>query len=434
MALPSNFVAAQAAMTARAAATGSNKKSLVVLYLGGGMDAHNFYTPRTGTNRTAYTTARPDTALADNPATAINADYQLHPALTGLKTIYDAGKLAIIRNVGPLVVPTTKAQYLARSVALPPQLLSHSDQSALWQTGLGNDPVSPTGWLGRMTELLAPAFNTAPTLPPSFSSVNAQLAHGGYDQVLLGIGTSGIPDRVAGYQVDPVMIANFDAAMAAIDTSNPLRHAYAQAHVRAKTYATTLKNAIAATTVVNTFPNNGTSNQLKAFVQIIKQQATYGHRRSIYYMTQGGYDQHDSLISVLNSNLTTLNGAVKAYYDETVSQGIQNEVTMLIYSEFGRSLTQNGTGTDHAWGGHCMVLGGAVIGGLYGTQPDLSLTGNDMADARGYLVPTTPFDSVYATLMRWMDIPDALSGGVNPMDLCNPNLAAFPTRNMGFLP
>jgi uncharacterized protein (DUF1501 family) len=435
MPLNTQFQAAQPAMAAAATASGTDRKAVIVCYLGGALDNHNTLTPRTGSNRAAYAAARGVLAIADNPATALNADWQLHPAMTGLKAIYDLGKLAVVQNVGTLVYPTTKAQVQANAVPLPPGFTSHSDQSALLQTGLADNPSALTGWAGRMMDLMAPSFNSGSVIPPSFSYGGPQQLFEASQELQLGSSAFGVQQFSGGGRVAAQVTAFMQNFFDAATESDPLKAEYVLSHKRARAAAGAVNAALAAQAVITVFPNTTLGNNLKAAVKQIKQMAALGHRRQVHFVSMGGFDQHASLLTDLNANLLALDPALKATYDALVELSLQNNVTFLVKTEFGRTLTINGSGTDHAWGGNWYAFGGAVAGGLKGFTPDLSLSGPNMMDTRGYLIPTTPMEDVYATLAKWMGVPDALGNGVNPLDLMLPNLVRFPgQRGMGFLP
>lgn len=441
MPLPTNFQDALPAMNAAAAASGTDTKALVIIYLGGGIDCHNFIIPRTGVNRTAYTSARSGIAIPDNPATALNSELQFHPTATNIKSLWDLGKVAVVANVGPLIFPMTKAQYNAGTVSKPIQLYSHSDQNSLWQTGLAQNPTSLTGWVGRLNDLLNPSFNPTSIVPPGVTFAGVQTAFRSNETRAIGSGNTGLSTRTVygGFRIRSAAATVLNNMIATYSNlSNPMMKEYIDAHARANSLRTVFNGAINAVTVNTVFPNPalGATNlgaQLKTITKLVAGANLMNQRRQVFWLSQGGYDHHADIMTELPSRLSVLDPNVGAFYNALVEKGIENKVTLLIYSEFGRSLVQNGSGTDHAWGGHALVIGGAVTGGIYGTFPDLSIAGPNMVDNRGYLLPTTPTESLYSTLEQWLGVPDSLSNGVNPIDLMNPNLGNFSVRNLGFL-
>lgn len=440
MPLSSQFQAAIPAIQAVKDANPSiGKRALVVIYLGGGADNHNTLIPRAGSsNRVHYDAARPTTAIPDNPATALDANWQLHPRLTKLKGLWDEGKLAVVTNVGPLVQPTSKQQAIARSVPLPVQLYSHSDQNLQWQTGrAGPNYTMTSGWVGRGFDLVHSVYNGtgvlnklqfgyAPTLAMDASEAT---------QFTLAAGSGPTTRSLAGATAG--VSSNFDAINTAIANLFPKPSIvdYSNRVIQGNQNAVTLKTAHDTTTNPTGFPTSSIALQLQTACRMIAAQDTgTNQNRTAIFTTRGGFDQHAELIEVLDGNYLELNDALIAYDNALTTLGIRNRVVTLIYTEFGRSLTQNGTGTDHAWGGNAFVFGQDVVGGFYGQIPNLDLNGSNMIDTRGYLVPTTSFETLYATILRWYGIPDATANGVNPMKLVLPNIDSFTVRNLNFLP
>ena len=438
MPLSAPFQSALPAMATSASSSGTDKKAVIVVYLGGGMDSHNFLTPRTGANRATYDAARPDIGIPDNPATALNAAFQLHPALTMIKSLFDLGKVAIVQNCGPLQYPTTKAQITANSVALPPGLESHSDQASLWQLGESESTSLRTGWAGRMMDLLAPSFNTTAVTPPAFSFNGPQALSNADVQRAIGLSALGLSKTNYGGTTKPLISDRLNTFFLNGTDANLQRQAFISAQRSSLQSSDLITSTIAAQTVNTVFPPGPLAISLRTAIKLIKGMTSLTHRRQVHYVSQGGYDHHKDVVPSLQANLAVLGPALRAAYDATVELGIQNNVTFIVYSEFGRTLQQNISGTDHGWAGHAMVFGGAVVGGIYGTYPILDTSGAASTGARGIYIPTTPFECVYSPVIKWMGVPDTLQNGVNPLDLVLMNLTRFPNagasaRNLGFL-
>lgn len=443
MPLPQSFIDALPAIQSVRNANPLRNKALVVIYLGGGADNHNTVIPRTGANRAAYDAARPTARIAAGTELPLTTDWGLHPSLTKLKSLWDANKLAVVANCGPLAEPATKTRIVSGdpTLKLPSQLSSHSDQDAQWQVGkAGAGFSSNTGWVGRAFDLTYSVYNASNLslgeLEFAYSPVRA-LAGNEVNQFSLGAGFGPGTRSLAG-TVSGVSSA-FDAVNSSIAASLPFAAVtdFANTSTADNANAVILKAAHDATTNpagTPAFPSSSIAQQLRTTARMIAAQSAIGHERSVIYNIQGGFDQHADLLAVLQSNYNTLNAALESYDSALTELGIRDRVVTLIYTEFGRSLVQNSTGTDHAWGGNVFVFGQDVIGGFYGTLPNLALNGPDMYDTRGYLIPTTSFETIYATILRWYGIPDATANGVNPMKLVLPNIDNFPTRNLGFLP
>jgi uncharacterized protein (DUF1501 family) len=434
---PSNFVAAQAAMTAAAAAPeNTGRKNLIVVFLNGGSDGHNTVIPRAGANRTHYNAYRPSIGIADNPATALDANWCLHPALAPIHSLWSGGDLAIVRNVGPLIQPITRAQYLdavtnpATALLLPAQLYSHSDQQRLWRTGIADQPSSPTGWLGRLAELLIP-FNSGATVASMLSTAGQTDIFKAFDLRALALSTNGLPSRNGGGQIPASMQTLINNRLMNDAEANPLAQEVLNAHRRADAATNIInqaRDARPAPAVV--FPNTFLGSQLRIAVRLAASQDVLQQRRTIFYAQHGGYDHHADQVNQETGRFSELAPALAATYTALQQLGIAGQTTILVISEFSRSMQQNGSGTDHGWGGHAFLIGNAVVGGYYGQPYSYDPSGPDMVLSQGHMIPTTSTDTLIASLGRWMGVPDATANGVNPLNLLCPNLPNFPTRTL----
>lgn len=417
--------------TAAAAGGGTNRRNLIAIFLGGGSCAHNTIIPRTGANRTYYESVRPGLAIANNSATALDADWQLHPSLTGLKTLWDAGRLAIVRNIGPLVYPITRAQFLAQAVQVPAQLHSHSDQQDVWETGIGNQPVAATGWLGRLGELLTP-FNTGTEVSPLISMAGPTDTFRAFDIRSLGLGPNGFGLRNGGFRLDGNFLNIAEDLFQEVEADDLLVQEYLDTHKRAVIAGSIINAARDAAAIPTNIPNTSPlGNNMRFVMRLASQQATLAQRRTLFFMAHGGYDHHADQLNLETGRFAELDPVLLQAYNASVNYGIAANTTFVVYSEFGRSLRQNGSGSDHGWGGHAFVFGGAVQGGWYGNPYSLNPAGPDIVREQCHMIPTTPVDSLIASLAKWMGVPDAVSGGVNPLNLLVPNLPNFPVRDLG---
>ena len=466
------FDTAKTTVDARATALGSgDRRALIVLYLGGGLDCHNFISPRTGTNRTNYDAARSLVSIpvdsTGNTTIPGQTAWQMHPAmysataLDNFMTVMTSGKAAILWNTGPLVTPTTRSNYQSNSDAnlLPKQLYSHSDQSAEWQTGLPLSPAYPTGVMGRMIEMLKPSYNASTTFPSMFTFNGKGLFSGTFGEKTAGLSSTGLGQRGTASALKTAMDALRFPDPATL--TNPLMKSVSQAQLDSEALTITAATVLAsaATTIATTFTNDATGNSLKTALRLCKGMNQLNQRRQIHWISQGGFDQHAYLVSDLNTNLQKTSKYIRQVYDEIIrtdftdtgtAGGNPVKVTLLVYSEFGRTFTQNGAGTDHAWGGHAMLVGPDVRGTsgnggtcLFGTEPILDITGSQwVADARGLMIPATPNDCLYSTIAKWLGIPDTTYSDAgtsrNPIDLVLPNLGNFSNtgataRDLGML-
>ena len=371
---------------ATAAAAGSNRRNLVAIFLAGGACGHNTIIPRTASSeRSHYTSVRPGLAIADNPATALDANWQLHPTLTGLKTLWDAGKLAIVRNVGPLVHPVTRAQYLANSVQVPSQLYSHSDQQDLWETGLGDQPVADTGWLGRVAELLTP-FNPDTQVSPLLSLSGPTDAYRAFDLRPLSLGPGGFANRGYTGRMDAGVLSIIENEFQAHSSPDPLVQEYVDTHKRSVIAAGVVNGARDAAAVPTNIPDNGLGSGMRLIMRLASQQALLDQRRSLFFLQHGGYDHHFNQLEEETARFATLDPVLLEAYNASVNYGIAANTTFVVYSEFGRSLRQNGSGSDHGWGGHAFVFGGSVVGGWYGNSYSLNPAGPNIVLSQCHMI------------------------------------------------
>lgn len=431
-----------AAIGAAAAQTPlTDYKALVCIFMYGGNDHSNMVVPYDNASYQLYAQSRtnltlPQTALLPL-ATPTNASMSgrqisLRSELQPVKAIYDAGKAAVVANVGTLVVPTTMAQYRARSVPLPPSLFSHNDQQSVWQTYNGRREGARVGWGGKMGDLFASANQYQNFTCVSASGTAVFLS--GQASVQMQVGNSGglAISSISGNALfgSPVGPATARRLMTE-DRSNLLEKDYNTIVGRSAEAALTLNTALAGfpttSAPFSTFPNTGLGNQLRNVARMIAARQALGAHRQVFHVSIGGFDQHSGLITGHGGRMTELANAVAAFYQATVSLGVADSVTAFTASDFGRTLDSNGEGSDHGWGSHHFVVGGAVKGGeLYGTWPDTVLRGpNDVG--RGNLLPTTSVNQYAATLATWFGI----TAGQMPEVL--PNASNFAQANLGFM-
>ncbi len=431
-----------AAIGAAAAQTvPTDYKALVCIFMYGGNDQSNTIVPVDNASYQLYAQSRTNLALAQDVllpiATPTNPSMtgrqlSMRPELLPLKTIYEAGKAAVVANVGTLIVPTTMAQYRARSVPLPPSLFSHNDQQSVWQTYNGRREGARVGWGGRMGDLLASAnqFQNFTCVSASGTavflsgqaSVQMQIGNNG-GLAITGISGNALFGSSAGPETARRLMTE--------DRTNSFEKDYNAIVKRSAEAAQTLNAALAGFPATeapfSTFPNTGLGNQMRNVARMIAARQALGAKRQVFHVSIGGFDQHAGLINGHGGRMTELANAVSAFYQSTVSLGIADSVTSFTASDFGRTLDSNGEGSDHGWGAHHFAVGGAVKGGeLFGVWPDTVLRGaNDVG--RGNLLPTTSVNQYAATLATWF--------GIGPTQLVDvlPNVVNFPQPNLGFM-
>ena len=411
-------------------------RALVCVFLFGGNDSYNMLVPRSDAAYAVYAASRQKLALAQqdllpiNPVTGDGVQYGLHPSMTALQDVFEqSGAAAFVTNVGPLIEPTTKDQFFSKSVALPPQLFSHNDQQDQWSSLKGN-ATSKTGWAGRMADLIRTGVS-GQQMATNASLFGSNLFQSADETVAYVMGPEG-PVQFEGFSTDPGSLFYeqrvafqriVDAGYASI-----YERGFADIQNRAIQAADTVSNAIAsAPPMATVFPQSQLGTQLATVVRLIAVRDELQMQRQVFFVAAGGFDSHDNQIDDQPDLLGGVSDAMAAFYSATVELGISDSVTSFTQSDFGRTLTSNGDGTDHAWGGNQLVLGGAVRGrDLYGSYPLLQIGGDEDVSG-GRMIPSTSADQYAATLAKWFGIADA------ELDVVAPNLANFALRDLGFM-
>jgi uncharacterized protein (DUF1501 family) len=475
--------------SAMAAINVSDYKALVCVFMAGGNDCNNTIIPAPADARyadyknirgprlalwedQAAAAARPLIAGAANPnnywgiplsnANTGGESYAVHNTMTGVQSMFNSGKLAFINNVGVMVEPATKAQIASRQRRVPPQLFSHNDQVVQWQTSVP-DQISRTGWGGRTSDKIREEL-ARQGLPLGSISLSVSLA---------GSNTWEVGDTVSQFQVSTsgaVAFRNYagsrqqlieqilrdpsmggDATAASQRTNLHLRD-FQKVNERSIFNGASLASALTAVSSTGSDANTGLlidaafgiggtttynnlptlEQQLHTVARIISQRTSLGMRRQIFFVQLGGHDTHGDQPVAHAGLVSATSRAMKKFYDATVALSVDQKVTQFTASDFGRTFKSNGLGSDHAWGSHHMVCGGAVNGGrVYGTFPTLQLGGptdyDNGSTATGRWIPTLSADEYSATLARWFGLDEPALNAVFP------NLQRMASRNVGFM-
>ncbi len=432
------FVVNLAAIGEAAAAVSTDYKAMVCIFLNGGNDYANTIVPYDQTSFDAYLRLRAVLAYAKtavdpfalNPLTPLpgGRQFAMAPALAPLFPLFNTGKLAVVMNVGTLAAPTTKAQYLAKSVALPPKLFSHNDQQSYWQSSGGEG--APSGWGGRIGDLFQASNGTSATLTCINSAGNAVYLSG-KQAVQYSVGTNG-PVALTGNASLFGSAAGSTALKALMAATQPTLLANEHAVVSKRsldTQAQVTAGLTAATPLATAFPTTSLGNQLKIIARLISASAQLGTKRQVFFASIGGFDLHDFLVPQQPLRLAEIADAMTAFYNATVELGVSDKVTSFTASDFGRTLVANDDGSDHGWGSMHMVMGGAVRGQrLYGTAPVMADNGPDDV-GQGRLLPSTSVDQYASTLASWFGVTNTDMRTVLP-NIGNYNAS---TWNLGFV-
>lgn len=415
------------------AADTNGYKALVCVFLLGGNDAFNMVVPRSNAEYDLYANSRRNLAVPQGsllpitPGTPDGALYGVHPSMTGLKGLFDGGRAALVANVGPLIQPTSRNEVLERAVPLPPQLFSHNDQQDQWQSVRGT-ALFTTGWAGRVADVLETDLATQ-RLPTNLSIVGSLPWQVGARSGAYVIGEQG---AVSYFALDPGVLngtlrrQTFDRLLAA-QAPTPYGRALSRVHRRALDLAVVTQDALAAAPpIATTFPASSLGAQLAMVARVISARQVLECRRQIFLVGIGGFDTHDAQNTLQPALFAQVSAGITAFDTAMQELGVGDDVTTFTMSEFGRTLTSNGDGTDHGWGGHQWVVGGAVNGGdIFGQMPRLDTDGPDDVGG-GRIVPTCSVQQYGATLLRWFGLSE------NDIDTVVTGLAPFPQRDIGF--
>ena len=421
-------------LPALAQSSSADYRALVCVFLFGGNDSNNTIIPADDQNIQLYTKIRGSLALAPAEMTSVvytqtgNAPYVFHSALAEVASMFSNKELAIVANVGPLVQPVTRAQYLNQTAPLPTNLYSHSDQQIEWQTSSPNRPSS-TGWAGRAADI-ASAQNLS-KFPTFFSVAGNSLMGNGAATTPVALSPGSSLD-LQGFNSTAASQARLNALKNLLTLNSGVKLAQAANTVLSDSIsdAQALDSALSKSSPLKTtFPKTSLGAQLQQIAQVIQVRDGLGMRRQIFFASLGGFDTHANELETHRLLYPQLSQALAAFNNAMVELGTENDVTTFTESDFSRTFQPTTSdGSDHAWGSHHLVMGGAVKGGdIYGQFPAFVLSGPDDAESRGRWIPTIAVDQYSATLCSWF--------GITSADLASvfPNLANFATPTLNFL-
>jgi uncharacterized protein (DUF1501 family) len=431
-----------ATMSAAHAQTTSGYKALVCVFLGGGNDHANMVLATDTPSWDGYTRARnvaptPITLPLPGQAGGVieivpstlqtGRTFALHPSMGALKTLFDAGRAAVVANVGPLVEPLTRAQWNARTGRTPPQLFSHNDQTSIWQAY--RPEGARIGWGGRMGDLFA-ATNGRPPFTLISAAGTAVFLAGETTMQFQTNGSGGGPQigNLTGGLFGSTSATNpLQAVITNEQRANLFEREHAKIVARSIDTSQAMRTATQSVAIEAPPGNNNLAQQLQSVARIIAARGTLGMQRQVFYVSMGGFDTHDNQTGNHATLMQRLSDAI-AYFDRVMTAlGAANDVTLFTASEFGRTLTSNGDGTDHGWGAHHIVAGGAVAGrNIYGQFPLVGVDNEDNV-GQGRLLPKISVDQYAGTLARWFGLTDS------QVQTIFPNIVNFPTRNLGFM-
>jgi uncharacterized protein (DUF1501 family) len=391
-------------------------KALVCIYLGGGSDSFNMLIPRSNSEYNAYQQSRSNLAIPQdnllpiNPTNAGGIEYGLYPNMTNLQSLFEQGKMCFMANMGTLIDYTTKDQYYNGTGQFPLGLFSHSDQTNQWQSASPGERLNK-GWAGRISDLLNDTnSNQKFSMNLSFSGTN--IFQSSNEQIEFSVSSSGA-NTLSGYAKDydwghdKKRSFALDSLMSH-EYNDPFKNTYR------KLFRSSIDDSIFFNEIIDNIPdlleeevNNYLRDNLNMVAKIMAARDQLGFSRQIFFLDIGNWDTHDNLFVDLDQNFGTLDRALGKFQKAIEQLGLSDNVVTFTMSEFGRTLTSNGNGTDHAWGGNVLAIGGPVKGKkIYGEYPMLELD-NNIDIGGGVLIPSTPNDLYFAELALWFGVPQS---------------------------
>jgi uncharacterized protein (DUF1501 family) len=368
-------------------------------------------------------------SLQNTTAGAGYSDFGIHPDLPYLKTLYDQGDLAFVSNVGSLIEPTSLVQYNDGSKPKPEGLFSHPDHQIHWQTLVPQvRGSSPKGWAGRMAEIMSHA-NQQSNIAMNISLSGANVLQSGTTTVPYITDPGGVVE-LSNYAQDPTLALAVDDILGQhyqsiySKTLAQANRKSIDASVAFKTALDSLSTPFDPSTISS---ETNTYKRLSMVSKIMEARTALSMDRQIFFVERGGWDHHNELLAPQSDLFIELNDAIEIFWTAITNMGLQNNVVLYTASDFGRTLTSNGSGSDHAWGGNHFIISGSANGGeIYGKYPDLALNNSSTDLGRGRILPTTSVDTYMATLANWYGVPSSELSTVIPnvnnfnIDFSNP--------------
>lgn len=412
-------------------------KAMVCILLAGGNDSFNMLVPRNGNHYTEYATTRSNLALPQGDLLPLNysdsngKQFGVHPSMPEVQSLFNNNKLAFISNVGTLIEPTTKAQYLNGSKPVPVGLLSHADQIQQWQTSIPQTRSSK-GWGGRMADILQ-AGNANQNISMNISLSGTNIFQVGNQSAEYAIrasagGSVGISTYDGTSALD-IALKQGTESLLAQQYQDIFKSTFTNKITESQSNHVEFSAALNQAPVISTaFSNNAVSANMELIAKTIAVRDVLNVKRQTFFITIGGWDHHDEVLNSQVAMLSVVSKALSEFQTAMEELNLSDCVTTFTASDFGRTLTSNGNGSDHAWGGNVMVMGGAVKGGkIYGEYPSLALNSND--DVGGaILLPSISTDEYFAELSKWFGVANG------DLSYVLPNIGNFYNVNSGSLP
>ncbi len=424
-------------MAEAAAQTATDYKALVCVFFDGGNDQANTLIPIDSKNYRTYKDVRQSIAidqskvlpLIPSSSLANGLKWGFHPNLQRLNSLFHLKKLAVLQNVGTLIQPTSLDEFNKKTVPLPNMLFSHSTQKKIWQST--SSAAFKEGWGGKIGDLILNQNSQA--MFSCVSTANNSLFLTGDKTVPLNIGTDGIIP-IPPAKENARLYGSKECARAFKELITSSRNNIMENHINEVTLRSieaesTMSSALKSAGELKTqfSANNSLAEQLEVVAKLIKARGHFGVKRQVFFVSLKGFDTHSSLLSRHSKQMSLVDDALASFYEATEELNVTDSVTTFTASDFGRTFSSNGDGSDHGWGSHHMIMGGAVNGrDFYGQSPEIGLnTAEDTGQGR--MLPTTSIDQYSATLAKWFGVPNS------DLSLIAPNIRNFNNQDLGFM-
>jgi len=399
------------------------RKALVCIMLDGGNDSFNMLVPTSPAHYQDYQQSRSNLALARDTLLPL-AGYQdsqgrrfgLHPSMPEVQQLFQRRQLAFVANVAPMIEPVSQATLSDGSARLPLGLLSHADQFRHWQTSRPDQRIN-AGWFGYFADALQPG-RSEQQIPMNISLAGSNIMQNGVQSSHYSITDKGSVGLVVNEEKNPLndaLLDSFETLLNSPQRNDPFRQTWLAQLREAQAQHASFRQATEQQAVPGYFSDTPLSQQLRKVAQSIKAASALGTPQQTFFLRYIGWDHHDELLNNHAAMLRVLSQALGEFQQALDSMGLSDQVITFTGSDFGRTLTSNGNGTDHGWGGNTLVMGSAVKGGkVFGDYPSLALQNNPLNMGDGVLIPTTSTDQLYAELAHWFGVPRTQLGALFP--------------------
>lgn len=414
------------------------KKAMVFIMLDGGNDSFNMLVPNSNKHYQEYAKSRSNLALKqsellplDTASDAQGRTFGLHPAMPEVQQLFDKNKLAFIANIGPMVKPVHQLQFFSGNAPLPLGLLSHADQFKHWQTARA-DLRTNRGWFGFVGDALQPNKSDA-QLPLNISLAGNNIMQNGFSASPYSInqkGSVGLVVNETKNELNDELLNSFEKLLNTDYQDDPFKQTYISETREAQQLHSRFRQAVKDIEIDTEFSDSKLSQELQTVARSIKAADDLNLDQQTFFIRYIGWDHHDELLKNHKRMLKVLSQGLGQFQQALEELGIADKVVTFTGSDFGRTLTSNGNGTDHGWGGNTLIMGEPVAGGrIFGQYPALNVGSSNPLDVgNGVLIPTTPLDQLYAELALWF--------GVDSKDVLRlfPNLNHFKSKGQLPLP